>query len=593
MRVWRQFKLLWSTYRKMILLYLLIVLLPAGGLLYYYFDRSTEVLEQQVTQSILKSVQQVKINIDYRLLKVSEMSDSLILNEELYENLARDPSSGTPYEQVEEERRLASIIRSLQGHDIPRIRLYVLDEKMYSGEHVNFFSLGEAAERPWYDEVIDRKGAIHWIPTRQEAFSDLPSRIEVLSVARMIRDPAQYSRIIGIMELNVRERMLSEIMSQAEYSPEHNTLYVLDPDGKIVAHADPTTIGTRLLDPEIYAELGEQASGILPMNAHSDPYFLIYDTLEQSGWKIVSMIPAVLINQANSEYNFASAIVLILSFLLLFILAAFLVFAYVTERMVQRLRHITSRLRDGGMATIDEGITNRRGIIIRLEKSVGHMLSTFQHLMEDNYQTKVREKEAHLRALQAQINPHFLYNALDAINWMALTRGAQDISRMLNTLAQYFRLSLSKGKDIVTVEDEMNLARAYLDIQQQRFHNFNYTIECNELILARLIPKMTIQPILENALLHGIQNKEGHYGHITITGEAAGEGFILTVTDDGAGMDEEKLHAIQAGLQTQTPSSYGLYNVMERLRLFTDDTGRLNIQSRPGEGTVVRIVIGG
>jgi two-component system sensor histidine kinase YesM len=283
--------------------------------------------------------------------------------------------------------------------------------------------------------------------------------------------------------------------------------------------------------------------------------------------------------------------VLILSFLLLFILAAFLVFAYVTDGMVERLRQITNRLRDRGADTLEDGIPNRRGVILRLEKSVAHMLTAQQQLLEDNYQTKMKEREAQLRALQSQINPHFLYNALDAINWMALTRGAQDISLMLSTLAQYFRLTLNKGKDVVTVEDELNLARAYLDIQKQRFHNFVYDVELDAAVKGHPIPKLTIQPMVENAILHGIQNKEGHTGRILVRTAPHAQGYFIRVEDDGVGMSESQIAEITSGLDARKPASYGLFNVMERIRIFTGDRARLDIESTIGEGTTVTVYV--
>jgi len=540
---------------------------------------------------MLRAVQQVKINVDYRLSKVSDISDSLILNEEFIHILASNPVASLGFDQVEEQRTLSNTIRSFEGKDILNIKIYVLESKMYANENVYFFNLGESDQQPWYSDVIEKGGGVHWIPTRLQNHDSTASSVQVLSLARMIRDPKQFGRIIGIMELQVLEDNFSFILNNADFSSENDTMYIVDSNGTIVSHYNSDRINEPLLEPAQYAEILNQKTGIHKVEIESKPYFVIYDTLEETGWKIISLVPVQAINQMYLESNFASSIVLILSFLLLFILAAFLVFAYVMEGMVERLRQMTTRLRLRGTETIDEGIPKRRGVVIRLEKSVTHMLSTFQHLMEENYQTKMKEREAQLRALQSQINPHFLYNALDTINWMALTRGAQDISQMLNTLAQYFRLTLNKGKDIVTVEDEMNLAKAYLDIQKHRFHSFEYVVEIDDTITSRPIPKLTVQPLIENAILHGIQNKEGHQGHITIRVLPTASGFTITVTDDGIGLSEVQITDIMSGLYSKSPTSYGLFNVLERVRLFTENRGRIDIESIVGEGTTVTISI--
>lgn len=590
----RRFQLLWLTYRRMLLLYSLIVLLPAGGLLYYYFEKSAAILEQQVTQSMLKSVQQVKINVDYRLTKVGDISDALILNTEMYEILARDPLIGTKFSQVEEEKKLGNMLRSLQGSDILKIKLYVNADKMYAGEHVNFFSLEQASRLPWYDDVIEAGGAALWIPTRTENYISSPGEARVFSTARIIRDPNEYARIIGILVLDVAEANLAAILSEAETDATSHHMYVVDRDGAIVSHRQPERIGAALLPQDVFASISGQRSGILKASIDSQPYFIIYDTLGMGEWKVVSLLPASQINRMNNQFNVGFSLVLTLSLVLLFLIGAFAVFAHVTRGTINRVRHITEQLRERGAAMIEEGIPQGSGVVIRLEKSVAHMLATFQQLMEDNFRTKEREKEARLRALQAQINPHFLYNALDTINWMALTKGAHDISRMLNMLAQYFRLTLNKGKDIVSLEDEMNLAKAYLEIQKQRFHNFDYAVEFPPELADRLIPKLSIQPVIENAILHGIQNKEGHYGRILVEAEPEGEGFVIRVADDGIGMSEEQIDRLYASLNaSSSPSSYGLYNVWERVRLFTGETGRIHVESKPGEGTTVSLRIPG
>ncbi|WP_020620526.1 cache domain-containing sensor histidine kinase [Paenibacillus daejeonensis] len=584
----RRFLLMWMTYRRMLLLYLLVLLLPAGCLLYYYIETSAEILEDQVTQSMLKSVQQVKINLDYRLDKVKEISDALILNTELYEILARDPHKGTLFSQVEEEKKLGNMIRSLQGSDILKIKLYVNAEKMYAGEHVNFFSLDQAALMPWYDAVVGGNGALQWIPTRMESYISNPGEALVFSTARIIRDPKAYSRIIGILMLDVAEVNTASILNQAELDANNPTMYIVDQAGMIVSHGEPEKISSLLLPPVTFKIIDDQPLGIERITIDAQSYFLIFDTLYEGGWKVVSLLPASQISRMSNQFNVGFSLVLALSLALLFILGAFFIFAHITRGTINRVRDITEQLRERGAAVIEEGIPHRSGVVIRLEKSVTHMLSTFQHLMEDNYRTKEREKEARLRALQAQINPHFLYNALDTINWMALTRGAHDISRMLNMLAQYFRLTLNKGKDIVPLEDEMNLSKAYLEIQRQRFHNFDYSVAFPGVLSDRPIPKLSIQPIIENAIMHGIHNKEGHHEHISIEVEADGRACIIRVTDDGVGITEERVSELYDSLNApSSSSSYGLYNVWERVHLFTGGEGRLTIESQPGRGTTV------
>ncbi|MNC23336.1 Sensor histidine kinase YehU [compost metagenome] len=219
--------------------------------------------------------------------------------------------------------------------------------------------------------------------------------------------------------------------------------------------------------------------------------------------------------------------------------------------------------------------------------------------MEESYRVKVKEREAELRALQAQINPHFLYNALDMINWSAIAHGAEDTSQMIEALALYFRLSLNKGKDHVSVADELNLARVYLEIQQSRFPStFTFHISQEPGLEQCTVPKLTLQPIVENALLHGIRRSKEKKGTIRIAAERDGEDVLLTVSDDGIGMEEETAKRLLLEPPPDVKadgsgSSYGLFNVNERIRIFAGEASGLSIETAPGMGTRVEVRLKG
>ncbi|WP_197081219.1 sensor histidine kinase [Gordoniibacillus kamchatkensis] len=207
------------------------------------------------------------------------------------------------------------------------------------------------------------------------------------------------------------------------------------------------------------------------------------------------------------------------------------------------------------------------------------------------------EKEALLKALQAQINPHFLYNTLDAINWMAIRRKADDISYMIESLSKYFRFSLKNGKDIVSLEDELSLVETYLNIQKIRFGDeFAFTIRADEAAKSLLLPKLTLQPIVENALLHGIRNLRDRKGLLEI--EAAPEQehtLLIRVTDNGIGMEEQAVkHMLQQDpAQGGAPGrrGYGLFNVQERVRLYAGANSGITVTSVVGRGTTIEVRI--
>ena len=197
-----------------------------------------------------------------------------------------------------------------------------------------------------------------------------------------------------------------------------------------------------------------------------------------------------------------------------------------------------------------------------------------------------------LFALQAQINPHFLYNTLECINWMAFRRGASEISTAVTTLAKYFRLSLGKGREVVSISEEVELARTYLAIQNIRFEQaLEVDIQVEEAMERYTIPKLVLQPFVENAVLHGILEKPGRSGKINIEAKAEGDLIRLIVTDDGVGMSSETAAGV---LQEEKGDHYGIYNANMRIRLYFGDREEygIKIQSVEGVGTKVIITVG-
>ncbi len=212
---------------------------------------------------------------------------------------------------------------------------------------------------------------------------------------------------------------------------------------------------------------------------------------------------------------------------------------------------------------------------------------------------QVKEEQKQLRKaefelLQAQINPHFLYNTLDAIVWSAEAGNQKQVVNMVGSLSDFFRTSLNKGKEIVTVREDLQHVRSYLEIQQIRYQDIlTYSIDVPESIYSYLIPKITIQPVVENALYHGIKNKRGG-GCITVTGAEFDDHMEICVRDNGIGMTKERLEEVRKGInegELDENKVYGLYNVKERIRLSFGDEYGINMDSTYGEGTEVRIVL--
>lgn len=261
-------------------------------------------------------------------------------------------------------------------------------------------------------------------------------------------------------------------------------------------------------------------------------------------------------------------------------------------RPFKELSQVTDEIAKGNLsvrANVNTGVE-----ATALSNSMNTMIDKINELLEQVTTEQIRLRKAEFELLQAQINPHFLYNTLDAIIWLAEAGEQKRVVGMVRNLSDFFRTSLNQGKDINSIKEEMLHVKSYLEIQHVRYQDIlSYDIEVPEALYIYSIPKITIQPLVENALYHGIKNKRG-MGHIRIRGEAGEKDFTITVTDDGIGIDETRLRQVQSGIQNKVLTGkdfYGLYNVCERIRLNFGEEYGIFIESVYGEGTSVRVIL--
>lgn len=222
---------------------------------------------------------------------------------------------------------------------------------------------------------------------------------------------------------------------------------------------------------------------------------------------------------------------------------------------------------------------------------VEQMVNRMDNLMRESTEKQENLRKAELALLQAQINPHFLYNTLDTIIWLIEAEKAEAAEKMVSDLSDFFRHTLSNGKDIVSLEDERKQVTSYLQIQQVRYRDIlTYTIDIEEEVLGKMLPKLTLQPLVENALYHGLKEKRGG-GTIKIKGARFNDEIIIKIIDDGAGIPHDRLVELRRAIDGGERVGFGLVTVHERLRLFFGDKAGLDVESKEGEGTTITVHI--
>lgn len=309
-------------------------------------------------------------------------------------------------------------------------------------------------------------------------------------------------------------------------------------------------------------------------------------TMENIGWTFYLYRPTEIITKSANQLTLRNIPIVGICIVLLAVLG------YVFSRtLVSRLELLTENMNQIHLGfrkvTVSSDSKDEVGVLVR---SFRRMMDEINKLITEVYEAKIELQHMEMRALQAQINPHFLYNSLSIINWKAIEAGEDEISRVTLDLSTYYRTSLNRGETMTSVESEINNVRSYLRIQLiMHDHNFRVIEEIDEKTFDCHIPKLILQPLVENAIDHGLDSVESEDKRLTVAVKQEGEILVFQVRDNGSGMSREQAEKI-LGFQS---SGYGVHNVYGRIKLLYKEKGCMTIQSEEGKGTCVEIRIPG
>ncbi|TCL68541.1 two-component system sensor histidine kinase YesM [Hydrogenispora ethanolica] len=394
---------------------------------------------------------------------------------------------------------------------------------------------------------------------------------------------------LGELFIYIRQSAFHEMYRKMV--PEGGFSFIIADDQRVISHPDPAQIGKVYFDtslfhtdrPFSYKNSRYRGERVIVAIRQFD------DHLKRLGihWKIVSVISERRLFRAIARIN--RLVLLIGSAILLAAILAAVYFAFQITRSVARLRDKLEAFGKGGPPPAAGGGPARDEIAV-LEESYDKMVLRIQDLIHKNNLEKEKQRELELTALQAQINPHFIYNTLDAIGWIAKLKRQPEIEKLVIALATFFRISLHKGDKFITVEEEIQLVQSFVTIEQMRFPGklaADYRID--PAIRSLPILKIILQPLVENAIKHGIHPKDGP-GRIEVKGYRDGDAIVFEVTDDGVGFTAD-FHSRSAAARNKY-GGYGLRNVNERIRLEYGPGYGVSLQSEPGRGTTVTVRVG-
>ena len=443
----------------------------------------------------------------------------------------------------------------------------------------------EVWRKEWFNEAISLSENVHFFgPQLQDYFEKDEGFPWVISMSRYVQMVEEDQVIDGVLLINIKYSALSEIF-RYDSTDGGQYAFLMDNKGQLIYHPQHALINSGFVESP-QEELAAYPDGDYEEVIGGEKAYFSIKTVGYTGWKIVSVI-----NQTNLLKEEMRTV-----FFMLFIVFAVLLFAmlfgnYLSAALTNPLKNLEMNVKRIAEGELDIQVESKGSFEVQnLAVSIQKMVIKIRRLMEAIIREQEEKRKSELNSLQAQMTPHFLYNTLEIIVWLIEANRKEDATETVTSLARFLRISLSKGKHIITVADELEHVRNYLKIQTLRFKDqFSYRIEKGEDVEGLAIIKLVVQPIVENAIYHGMSGMQGD-GEILIRAYREGDCLYISVKDNGMGMTEERLEELlddTKELKQTRGNGLGVRNVQERIRLYFGAEYGLQIISEVDVGTEV------
>ncbi|TVY03017.1 cache domain-containing sensor histidine kinase [Cohnella terricola] len=579
-----------SLKRKLTLLLLFAILLPLlfAGVVSYQMAAS--VTEEKAKQSGMNTLNQIKDKIEFVVQDVENMSIFLIGEKDiqLYLNNER-----------EDIARYSLIIGTLTNLAFSKKYISNITIKPKNGNpELSNSTILQSGLPPLLEKIkMDyRKTPKRWTSLYENQTTEGLKR--VISLVRPVRNFYNFKEM-GWISVSLDQKEIERFIDAAGWEKSGYVL-LLDKDGTIISGGDPSWLTQPLsaIFPDM--EKLEGTNGVLKYGSGKEQKTILYNTIPSLGWELVGFIPTQVYRAQNNYVltvtAFATGIALLLAVgLMLYFIQ------WVTTPLTKLTRSLKELNLDEKIPTYTIKSADEIGLLVRSYNKLGEKIDRLKTQVQLN---EAKKKEADIQALQAQINPHFLYNTLSSIHWIALMNKDRQIAEMVGALSDFMRFSLNKGEEYCQVRQEISHAQNYAYIQSIRFPD-QFTMEffVDPDMMPMPMLKLLLQPLIENSLIHGIQKKK-EKGQVFVHGELQGSEMKFVVEDTGIGIEEGRLREIRRQLLSAVDSepqaldrnvpksgSYGLLNVHRRLKLHYGNDSGLTIDSEAGKGTRISFTI--
>ena len=546
---------------KLAIIYSMFCFLPVMLLFWLSFLQMRSIIGDKEKMNLQSYLQQSVSSMDRTLDGYNSLSDYIAFDRTLAEVFSME--YGTPYEQYEQlTQKVDPILRTASYFHGGMQRITIYTDNGMVKHDTTVAPVSEIEETDWYQKTLEHPG-LNWFANYQE---------ETLFSARKLSFSGAREGV-NILYMDVDYQKL--FTPYAETLISECGLYITDQEGKLVFEESRFSGKNQSYD-LTYSEFLEQR------NRGSTDYTILCEESNTTGWTVWLYQPVGLAGEAMRPIGVMAGVTILIC-----IFAAVLAY-FITSGMVSgRIERLTCLMQEVQEGSMDMQVgSDDRDEIGMLYRGFGSMMKRIRTLINEVYLGKITQKEAELKALQAQINPHFLYNTLSLINWKALAAGEEDISRMTLALSTFYRTALNRGRNVLQVEAELSNTRAYLEIQSMLHDgDFDYEIEVQPEILQCESLNLILQPLVENAIHHGIEEKTDGRGKISVRGWKEDNCVWFMVEDNGVGMEQK----VADKILTMESKGYGVRNVDERIRLCYGEKYAMKVESVVGKGTKMTI----
>lgn len=576
-----------SMQKKMVLMFtipIIVVYVMLNTVCYHFILNR---YEEQLRHSVQQTTKQAESFLESYIQNMKHLL-SIIENNGAIQEVLQSKEYKTPKNMAEEYREFYKINSSFIQFSLMdtsyELEMYVDDEKFYSVNHQYFFEESLLKQREDYEEIergISSNG-MYLTVTDERGWDSI-------TLLKRIYTNEITPELKNICGASVKKKAFEQVLKNANITSD-GIVCLINQKNQIVCSSNDKML--KMIESDDNFSLNGEKEDWKEVQIMNDMYFMTRVDIADMGWQMVSLIP---LREYEAQYSF------IRNFqYLMIVVITFLVFGtslILSRNYVGRLRKLGEKMnvlpQENLNVQLPVALDEKGDELSEIYKKFNYMVTELKILMQEHYKLGKEVRMTELKALQAQINPHFLYNTLDLINWMAIDYGASDIEGLVWKLSRFYRLSLNKGKNVLTIREELEHVQMYLDIENVHFSEaIEYEIDVPEEIMDKACLNIILQPLVENAIVHGIAEiSEIEHMRISIRGVIEDGDVVFYIEDDGPGMSREQVEQLESEYMNISGKGYGVRNINFRIKLCFGEKYGITYDSEIGKGTVARVRI--